>query len=75
MAPLLPYLLISVKEIKCDKVSLSDRQNLRIFSNTLAAGHKYSLLNRDNLTQPIQMHISKKQKDFSEYFPAFWKSR
>ena len=29
MAPLLPYLLITVKAIKFEKVSLSDRQDLR----------------------------------------------
>ena len=27
---------------------------------------KHYLLNRDNLTQPIQMQLSKKQKKFSE---------
>ena len=29
MKPLLPYLLITVKAIKFEKVSLSDRKNLR----------------------------------------------
>ena len=39
------------------------------------SGHgKYSLLNRDNLTQPIQMQLSQKQKTFSEFFCAFLKS-
>ena len=47
---------------------------LRLFVNTLTAGHKHRLLNRDNLTQPIQMQISKKQKTFSEFFFAFSKS-
>ena len=32
------------------------------------------LLNRDNLTQPIQMQLSQKQKNFSEFFFAFLKS-
>ena len=35
---------------------------------------KYSLLNRDNLTEPIQMQLSRKQKAFSELFSAFLKS-
>ena len=35
---------------------------------------KYSLLNRDNLTQPIQILLSHKQKTFSEFFSAFLKS-
>ena len=47
---------------------------LRLFFNTLSADGKYSILNRDNLTQPIQMHLSKKQKNFSEFFAAFLKS-
>ena len=46
----------------------------RLFPNTLCADGKYSLLNRDNLTQPIQMQLSQKQKTFSEFFCAFLKS-
>ena len=39
----------------------------------MTADHKYSLLNRDNLTQPIPTQLSQKQKAFSEFFPAFSK--
>ena len=46
----------------------------RQFPNTLSADGKYSLFNRDNLTQPIQMQLSRKQKTFSEFFCAFLKS-
>ena len=46
----------------------------RLFPNTLSADGKYSLLNRDNLTQPIQMQLSRKQKTFSVFFSAFLKS-
>ena len=35
---------------------------------------KYSLFNRDNLTQPIEMQFSRKRKTFSEFFSAFLKS-
>ena len=35
---------------------------------------KHYLLNRDNLTEPIQMQLSQKQKTFSEFFFAFLKS-
>ena len=35
---------------------------------------KYSLLNRNNLTQPIQILLSQKQKTFYEFFWAFLKS-
>ena len=47
----------------------------RLFPNTLRADGKYSLLNRHNLTQTIQMRVSRKQKTFSEFFAAFLKSR
>ena len=43
--------------------------------NTLAADEKYPVLNRDNLTIPIQMQLSQKQKTFSEFFASFFKSR
>ena len=42
--------------------------------NTLAADDKYPALNRDNLTIPIQMQLSQKQKTFSEFLAAFLKS-
>ena len=35
---------------------------------------KYSLLNRDNLTQPIPIQLCQKQKAFPEFFLAFSKS-
>ena len=46
----------------------------RLFPNTLTADGKYSLLNRDNLTQPIQMQVSRKEKTFSRLFSSFSKS-
>ena len=45
-----------------------------MFVNTLSANDKYSLLNRENLTEPIQMQLSQKQKNFSEFLSAFLKS-
>ena len=36
---------------------------------------KYYLLNRDNLPQPMQMQLRQKEKNFSEFFFAFLKSR
>ena len=35
---------------------------------------KHYLLNRDNLTQPIQMHLYQKQKNFLKFFPQRLKS-
>ena len=46
----------------------------RLFPNTLSVDGKYSLLDKDNLTQPIQMQVSRKQKAFSQFFAAFLKS-
>ena len=60
---------------------LSDKKSLlvickisRLLINTLSAYGKYSLFNRDNLRQPIQMQLSRKQKTFSEFSAAFFKS-
>ena len=47
---------------------------LRPFVHTLAVKDKQYLLNRDNLTQPIQMQLSQKQKILSQFFFAFLKS-
>ena len=65
----LQYLLMIVKAllVLC-KIS-------RLFIHTLCADGKYSLFKRDNLTQPIQMQVSGKQKTFSEFFAAFLKFR
>ena len=48
---------------------------LRLFVNTLKADDKYSPLNRDNLTQPIQTLLSHKQTKKFPFFPAFLKSK
>ena len=45
-----------------------------LFLNTLTDDDKYSLLYRDNLTEPIQIQLSQKQKTVSEFFSAFLKS-
>ena len=39
---------------------------LGLFVNTLTDDQKYSLLYRDNLTQPIQILLSQKQNTFSQ---------
>ena len=44
------------------------------FFNTFTADDKYSLISRDNWMQTIQMHLSQKQKNFSESFSAFFES-
>ena len=41
--------------------------------NIFTADDKYSLLNRDNLRQPIQMQLSQKEKTFCQFESAFSK--
>ena len=47
---------------------------LRLFVNTLTVNDKYYLLNRDNLTETIQIELSQKQNTFLQFFFAFSKS-
>ena len=49
--------------IELKKITLSDMQNLR----TLTADYIFSLLNKENLMQPIQMQLSKEQKTFFKF--------
>ena len=49
-------------------------QILSLLVNTLPAIEKYPALTRDNLTIPIQMQLSQKQKTFSHCFRVFLKS-
>ena len=46
---------------------------LGLFVHTLTDDEKYSLLYRENLTQPIQILLSQKRKTFSQFFAAFLK--
>ena len=46
---------------------------LTLFVNKLTGDEEYSLLNRGNLTQDIQMCLSQKQNNFFELFCAFFK--
>ena len=47
---------------------------LKLFVNTLTSRDKYSLRNRDNLMEPIQMQLSEKEKRLSQFFFAVLKS-
>ena len=51
------------------------RKILELFVNTLFTNGKYSHFKRDNVTQPIQMELSKNENGFCQYFPDFLKSR
>ena len=62
------------RQLTCEKSLLVICKISILFPNWLSAHGKYSLFNRDNLTQPIQMQLSQKQKSFSQFFPSFLKS-
>ena len=47
---------------------------LGVFVNTLTDDDKYCLLYRDNLTQPFDIPLSRRQKTFSQFFSGFLKS-
>ena len=47
---------------------------LGVFVNTLTVNDKHYMLNRDNLTEPIQIQLSQNLKIFSELFFTFLKS-
>ena len=53
---------------------------LELLVNILTAYNQYSLLNRENLAQPIKMQLSnqkkkKKKEALSKFFTAFLKAR
>ena len=48
---------------------------LGLLLNMLATDEKYPVFNRENLMIPIQMQFSQKQKTFSHFFTAFFKSK
>ena len=67
----MPYWFITVKVIELGKFFLVQWKVLKLFVNTSTVDHKYSLLTRDNSMQTIQMHFSRNQNIFSEFFAAF----
>ena len=69
MTAALQYLLMTVQVIELGKLL----RLLRLFVNTLTDDDKYSVLNRDNLRQPIQILMSEKQKTCSELFSRLLK--
>ena len=50
------------------------RKILRLFFKALTVDEKHYLLNRDNLTEPIQIQLYQKQKNFCDFHFAFLKS-
>ena len=71
MAAPLQYLL---NTLKVATSFLVIHKILKLFVNPLTADDKHYLLNRDNLTEPIQIQLSQNQKFLSEFFLSFLKS-
>ena len=63
-----------MSSIELEKSLLAIQNIFELLVNTLTPDGKPSLLNRDNLTQPIQLQISKKQRSFSHFLSVFSKS-
>ena len=55
---------ITFAKIELENVRVRVSETLGVFVNTLTADDKYSLCNRKNLPQPIQLQLSKKNKFF-----------
>ena len=68
MAAPLQYLLITVKVVALKKSLLVIHKILRVFFNRMRVDDKHYLLNRDKLSQPIQVQLSQKQKSFFSIF-------
>ena len=69
------HIFSSILEKLSLKMSLLVLSELsEVFVNTLTTEDKYSLRYSENLPQPIQIQLSKKQKIFSQFIAAFLKS-
>ena len=53
-------------QLSLKKLQLVTCKILGLFVNTFTSCDKYFVLKRNNLTQPIQIQLSQKQKTFSE---------
>ena len=74
MGALLSSWVITVKVIELQKLLLDTGKFFRPFLNTLTANDKYSLISKDKWMQTIQMHLSQKQKIFSQFIHAFFET-
>ena len=63
------------KKFVSKKSLLLTFQILGLLVKTLASDEKYPVLNRDNLSIPIQFQLSEKEKPYSQSVAAFLKYR
>ena len=71
MTAALQNLLITVNVVPLEKVFLVIHKIVRLFVNTLTVNDKHYLLNRDNLTEPIQIQLSQNKKLSLKFFFHF----
>ena len=69
------YCFITLVKIRLDNVHLSISEILGVLVNTLTADNKYSLRNREEIPEPIQLQLFNKQNNFSQFFAAYLKSK
>ena len=64
----------TVKVVELQKSLLETWKFFSCFVNILTADDKYSLISRENWMQTIQMHLSEKQNNFSQFFSGVFES-
>ena len=62
------------RQLTCKRSLVVTCKISRLFPKTLCDDAKFSLFNRSNLTEPILMQVSGKEKTFCQFFTAFYKS-
>ena len=62
-----------MKVVALEEVSFVIHKIPSLFVNILTVDDKHYLLNRDKLTPPIEIQLSRKQKTFAQFFFAFLK--
>ena len=72
-APLSSW-VITLKVIELKKSLLDTWKFFTPFLNTFTANDKYSFISKDKWMQTIKMHLSEKQKIFSQFFSVFFES-
>ena len=70
----LSYWVITVKVIQLQKSLLDTWKFFTPFLKTWTANDKYSLISKDKWMETIQMHLSQKQNNFSEFLSSFIES-
>ena len=69
---LLPYFFITVRRNNLENISLIDVWNHRVFVNIWTADYRYPVPDCENLSFPIQIQLSSKEKTFSWFLFHLW---